>query len=225
MLPPGAFRSTPFCPWLPFFADLAPEARSPWSPPAATGGACLDPASLADFCQPSRMPGHTWRASVPHAKRRFRSLAVLDLERPGTVSGPGVPTSRRNAGRTGRGRPSQRARGGSRGQLRLPRAPRCHRNRSCGVGSPARSRPAKTPSRTSRANGDDPRGGRRRFPLPRNRPELPSRSDCHGPPRNEEDRANAPFSRARITRLDGRMTPQPAAAHTRRPVGYRPSAG
>jgi hypothetical protein len=95
MLPPGGFRSTPFRPRLPFFAGLPPGARSPWAPPAATGEACLDPTSLADFCQPSRMPGHTWRAPVPHAKRRFRRLAVPDPERPGTVSGPVVPAPRR----------------------------------------------------------------------------------------------------------------------------------
>lgn len=95
MLPPGGFRSTPFRPRLPFLAGLPPGARSPWAPPAATGGACLDPTSLADFCQPSRMPGHTWRAPAPHAKRRFRRLAVPDPERPGTVSGPVVPASRR----------------------------------------------------------------------------------------------------------------------------------
>jgi hypothetical protein len=50
--------STPFHPWLPFFADLALWARSPWAPPAATGGAYLDLTSLPDFCNHTKDRAH-----------------------------------------------------------------------------------------------------------------------------------------------------------------------
>ena len=75
----------------------------------------------------TRKAGHTRRTSEPHAKNHFWVFASpAPREAPRVVSG-GVDPAPESAGPTGRSRSSQLARGGSRGQLELLRAPRCHR--------------------------------------------------------------------------------------------------
>jgi hypothetical protein len=118
--------SPPFHLWLPIFAGLLPRAESPWAPPAATGEAYLNLTTLADFC--NHTEGRAHRANV----RTSREAPFLGLQVPGAPKGPGgvsggVDPAPEGAGPTGRSRSSQRARGGSRGQLNLLRAPRCHR--------------------------------------------------------------------------------------------------
>jgi hypothetical protein len=111
---------------LPYLAGLLPRAESPWAPPAATGEACLNLTTLDDFCNHTEGRAH-W-ANV----RTSREAPFLGLQVPGAPKGPGgvsgqVDPAPEGAGPTGRSRSSQRARGGSRGQLNLLRAPRCHR--------------------------------------------------------------------------------------------------
>jgi hypothetical protein len=108
----------------PFFAGLPPRARSPWSSPAATGKACLDLTPLPDFCNHTKGRAH-WTNVRTSLEAPFLALPAPSPRRdPGFLSG-GVNPAPEGAGPAGRSRPSQHARGGSRGQLELLRAPLC----------------------------------------------------------------------------------------------------
>jgi hypothetical protein len=74
--------SPPFRLWLPFFAGLLPRAESPWAPPAATGGACLDLTTLVDFCNHTK--GRAHRANV----RTSREAPFLGPRIPRTPKDP-----------------------------------------------------------------------------------------------------------------------------------------
>jgi hypothetical protein len=75
--------STPVHRWLPFFAGLSPRAESPWAPPAATGGACLDLTTLDDFC--NHTEGRAHRADV----RTSREAPFLAPRSPSAPKDPG----------------------------------------------------------------------------------------------------------------------------------------
>jgi hypothetical protein len=69
--------------WLPFFAVLLPLAESPWAPPAATGGACLDLTPLDDFCNHTK--GRAHRANV----RSSHDAPFLGHRSPSAPKDPG----------------------------------------------------------------------------------------------------------------------------------------
>jgi len=75
--------STPLHRWLPFFAVLLPLAESPWAPPAATGGACLDLTPLDDFC--NHTEGRAHQANV----RSSHEAPFLGRRSPSAPKDPG----------------------------------------------------------------------------------------------------------------------------------------
>jgi hypothetical protein len=214
--------SPPFHLRLPFFADLLPRAESPWALPAATGRARLDLTTLDDFCNHTK--GRAHRADV----RTSREAPFLGPRIPGRPEGPresvsgGVAPALESAGPTGRSRPSQRARGGSRGQLELLRVPRCRQlvfSRGWNpVSEPADQDPSADQPRERHWPLDGP-GALSTFRKPgRNAfPSGPSSESC---PRASPV-MNAPFSRARSAGHDGRTAPLLAATHSRGPFGFR----
>jgi len=144
--------STPLHPGLPFFADLPLWARSPSAPPAATGEACLDQTSLTDFYNHTKDRAH-WTNVRTSPETPFLTLLVPALRgAPGIVSG-GVSPAPESAGPAGRSRPSQHARGGSRGQLELLRTSPCRQPNSKGAGTSPGKRLTKTPPSARRTNG------------------------------------------------------------------------
>jgi hypothetical protein len=139
--------------WLPFFAGLVPRAESPWAPPAATGGACLDLTTLVDFCNHTK--GRAHRANV----RTSREAPFLDprIPRP-----PKEPESRERRGWSStRGRRPCRpksfeptcARRQQRPTRAPPSAPLSSNGFLPGLDSPRENRPTKAPPQTGRANG------------------------------------------------------------------------
>lgn len=89
MLPPGSTSRRRFA------SGLGPRARSPWDPPAATSGSCLDRTSPADFCNHTEARAHRANAGTSHAvpfpaRRRFSREA-----RERRASGAGAPGQHR----------------------------------------------------------------------------------------------------------------------------------
>jgi len=195
--------SAPLHPGLPFFAGLLPRTRSPWAPPAATGGACLDQTSLTDFCNHTKDRAH-WTnvrsspgsaVSDPSPPRRPKGLRTRErLVEFGTLE-------HRPAGRS---HPSQHARGGSRGQLDLPRVPPGHQIRS----RDSWNHPGEPTGQDLSSNQPHERhrpSKRSRVPSAIRDPETECLSilDAMRFPSTPGLAMNTPFSRARADHLDG----------------------
>jgi hypothetical protein len=115
----GFDLSTPFHSRLPFFAGLLPRARSPWAPPAATVGACLDLTPLPDFCNHTEGRAH-WTDVRTSSKAPF-----LALPRPSSPKGSGIVERRGESSAQERrpGRPKSSESACARRQQRPTRAP------------------------------------------------------------------------------------------------------
>lgn len=209
-------QSTSLHRWLPFLAVLLPLAESPWAPPAATGGACLDLTPLPDFCNHTK--GRAHRANV----RSSRGAPFLGPRRPGAPKDPGNRERRVNTGTARRQsrRPkspeSACARRQQRPTLTPPSAPLSSDSRAREMELSSKGRPTKTHPRTNRTNGTGLWRDPRHFPLPGGQAGTPFLPDRHPrPTRGWCLEMSAPFSRTRIDHLDGWTSPPSAAAHAR----------
>jgi hypothetical protein len=171
--------SAPIRLWLPFFADLLPRAESPWAPPAATGGACLDLTSLGDFCNHTK--GRAHRANV----RTSREAPFLGPRIP-RVPKASESRERWSESSTRKRRPHRPKSSKSacaRRQQRPTRAPSSAPGSSSGflseLESPRENRSTKTLPRTGRANGAGLWKGRGHFPLPGSTAGMPFPPDRH----------------------------------------------
>jgi hypothetical protein len=191
----GFDLSTPFHSRLPFFAGLLPRARSPWAPPAATVGACLDLTPLPDFCNHTEGRAH-WTDVRTSSKAPF-----LALPRPSSPKGSGIVERRGESSAQERrpGRPKSSESACARRQQRPTRAPSSAPVSSFGLLlrlEPSRAgRPTKTHPRTCRANGTGPWRGRGHFPPSESPGGLPFlRTVTHSPPEGESQDEHAFFT-------------------------------
>jgi hypothetical protein len=147
-------RSPPFHLWLPFFAGLLPRAESPWAPPAATGGACLNLTTLDDFCNHTK--GRAHRADVRTSREKpFLGPRTPEAPKSSEIEMSGwVESSTRERWPD---RPELIESACARRQQWPTQAPPSTPVSSNGclpkLESPRGSRPTKTPSPTHRANG------------------------------------------------------------------------
>lgn len=157
-----------------------PRARSPWVPPAATGGTCWNLASLTDFCNQHEDRTHpandrpSLEAAFPtlHPCRCNVSLFWGSPSRGNTaptVSGafpePKLRPDAKDAGCAGRTHPSQHARGGAEANSSSFERLLCHRLDLPGSWHPQGDRADRGPRPTSRANGTGLQKSLRRLPL------------------------------------------------------------
>jgi len=109
----------------PFRLKLSRWARSPWAPPAATGGTCLDRTPPTGFCNLTKTWAHLANDHSSH-QAAFPTLGCLGTPRlwAALLRSYRLGPRRKRLGHAGRSRPSQLVRGGNRGPLELLRTPR-----------------------------------------------------------------------------------------------------
>ena len=177
----GAFGSSGLRPWR---LRLWPRARSPWVPPAATGGTCWNLTSLTDFCNQHEDRTHPAN-DRPSPEAAFPTLHPCQCNAPPfwvspsrgntapTVSGafpkPKLRPDAKDASCAGRTHPSQRARGGAEANSSSFERLLCHQLGHPRGWDPKDDLASQDPRPTSRANGTGLRKSLRRLPLSESR--------------------------------------------------------
>jgi len=195
--------SAPFRPRLPFFADLLPRTRSPWTPPAATSGAYLNLTPLSGYCNHTKGRAH-WASVRTSPEAPFPALRRPEASKGSELSWAAKLIQRPKAPAL----PARLARVSLRAAATEANSNSSERpvvigqtQTKAGYSRPVPPDQASTP--TDRTNGDGRWRGQGRFPPLETQFGVPFRPGRRQAPPEGECLASAPFSRTPVAHLDG----------------------